>query len=155
MPYLNGLKFIDLFSGIGGFHIALSSFGAKCVFASEWNKHASETYSANYNITPVGDITKVEEKDIPSHDILCAGFPCQAFSVSGKQMGFNDTRGTLFFEVARIAKHHKPKIILLENVKNFAKHDSGKTLKTVILALNEIGYNVYYKILNTSNFGLP
>ena len=104
---------------------------------------------------PAGDITSISEKDIPKHDILCGGFPCQAFSVSGKQMGFNDTRGTLFFDIARIVKFHKPKVLLLENVRNFEKHDDGKTLKTVIKTLNELGYSVFYSVLNASNYGLP
>ena len=152
---LNGLKFIDLFAGIGGFHQSLASFGSNCVFASEWDKHAASTYFDNYNIKPFGDITKVDEKDIPHHDILCAGFPCQAFSVSGNQKGFNDARGTLFFDVARIAKFHKPKILFLENVRNFEKHDNGNTLKVVTKTLDEIGYDVNYKVLNASNYGLP
>jgi DNA (cytosine-5)-methyltransferase 1 len=152
---LKGYKFIDLFAGIGGFHYALKSFGAECVFASEIDKKASETYYINHNIMPKGDITKIKESDIPKHDILCGGFPCQAFSISGKQKGFEDTRGTLFFDIARIANYHKPKILFLENVKNFARHDNGKTLKVVLNTLNEMNYNVHYKVLNTSKFGLP
>ena len=116
--------FIDLFCGIGGFHYALKSFGAKCVFASEWDKHAARVYEENHKTSVTGDITKVDEKNIPSHDILTAGFPCQAFSISGKQKGFQDTRGTLFFDIARITNEHKPKILLLENVKNLIKHDA-------------------------------
>ncbi|WP_159991901.1 DNA (cytosine-5-)-methyltransferase [Pelistega ratti] len=149
------LSFIDLFAGIGGFHQALGSFGAQCVFASEIDKYASQTYFENYGIKPFGDITKINESDIPKHDILCGGFPCQAFSISGKQLGFSDTRGTLFFEIARIIKYHSPKIIFLENVKNFAKHDSGNTLNIVLKTLDELGYNVFYKVLNASNFKLP
>ena len=154
---LNGQTptFIDLFAGIGGFRLALESFGLNCVFSSESNKYAQETYYANFGKTPHGDITEIDSKKIPNHDILCAGFPCQAFSISGKRLGFEDTRGTLFFEIARIAKHHKPKILFLENVKNFASHDEGKTLETVKDTLEEIGYDVFYKILNASNFGLP
>jgi DNA (cytosine-5)-methyltransferase 1 len=154
----NSLKkynFIDLFAGIGGFHYALKSFGANCVFASEWDKHASETYLKNFGIAPKGDITQIDENEIPRHDILCGGFPCQAFSVSGKQKGFDDTRGTLFFDIARIVNHHKPKVLFLENVKNLAKHDDGKTLKTIIKTLENLNYTVYYKIFNASNFGLP
>lgn len=147
--------FIDLFAGIGGFHQALNHFGAKCVFASEIDKHASDTYYDNYHIAPFGDITKIDEKAIPAHDILCAGFPCQAFSISGKQKGFDDVRGTLFFDIVRIAKHHKPKIILLENVKNLTKHDNGNTLKVILSHLNELGYTVYYQVLNASYFGVP
>lgn len=153
--FLKGYKFIDLFAGIGGFHYALSAFGGECVFASEWDKHAAETYSENFKIFPDGDIIQIDETKIPSHDILCAGFPCQAFSISGKQQGFEDTRGTLFFDIARIANYHKPKILFLENVKNLAKHDKGKTLKIIISTLDSIGYNIYYEVLNTSNYGLP
>lgn len=152
---LNKYKFIDLFAGIGGFHFALSSLGAKCVFASEWDKHASETYKINFGIEPKGDITLINETEIPNHDILCGGFPCQAFSVSGKQKGFDDTRGTLFFDIARIVNHHRPKVLFLENVKNLAKHDEGKTLVIIIKTLENLEYTVFTKILNASNFGLP
>ena len=147
--------YIDLFAGIGGFHLALSSFGSKCVFASEWDKYAAETYQQNFNLKPNGDITKINESEIPKHDILCGGFPCQAFSVSGKQKGFEDIRGTLFFDIARIVKEHSPKVLFLENVKNLAKHDEGKTLKTIIKTLEELNYTVFTKIFNASNFGLP
>lgn len=156
--YFNSLekyKFIDLFSGIGGFHLALSSFGAKCVFASEIDKYAQKIYSDNFGILPKGDITKIKEEEVPQHDILCAGFPCQAFSISGKQLGFEDSRGTLFFEIARITKYHKPKILFLENVSNFEKHDEQNTLKRVIKILESLNYKVYYKILNSSHFGVP
>lgn len=152
---LKDYKFIDLFAGIGGFHYALNSFGAECVFASEIDKKASEIYFLNHGLPPQGDITKIDEKEIPKHDILCGGFPCQAFSISGKQKGFEDTRGTLFFDIARIVNYHKPKILFLENVKNFVRHDKGKTLDTVIKTLKELNYTVFYKVLNTSNFGLP
>ncbi len=152
---LQNYKFIDLFAGIGGFHLALDSLGAKCIFASEWDKFAIETYEENFNLRPFGDITKIDEKDIPNHDILCGGFPCQAFSISGKQKGFEDTRGTLFFDIARIVNYHKPKVLFLENVKNLAKHDDGKTLKTIIKTLEELEYSVFTKVLNSSNFGLP
>lgn len=152
---LKGIKYIDLFAGIGGFHQAMDSFGAKCVFASEWDKHAQQVYHENYGIKPFGDITEINEKDVPAHDVICAGFPCQAFSISGNQLGFKDTRGTLFFDVIRIARHHKPKMLLLENVRNFAKHDDGKTLKVVIKTLEDSGYNVFHRVLNASNFGVP
>lgn len=147
--------YIDLFSGIGGFHLALSAFGAKCVFASEWDKYAAETYEQNFNLKPYGDITKISEDEIPKHDILCGGFPCQAFSVSGKQKGFEDIRGTLFFDIARIVEKHSPKVLFLENVKNLAKHDDGKTLKTILYTLEVLNYTVFTKIFNSSNFGLP
>ncbi|MGI0481028.1 DNA cytosine methyltransferase [Geminocystis sp. CENA526] len=155
MNLLKGKTFIDLFAGIGGFHQALSYYGAKCVFASEWDKYCQEIYLKNYGILPEGDITIIPENEIPSHDILCAGFPCQAFSISGKQLGFNDTRGTLFFDIVRIAKYHQPSLLILENVKNFARHDEGKTLKVVKNTLNEIGYDIFYQVLNASNFGVP
>jgi DNA (cytosine-5)-methyltransferase 1 len=152
---LLGYAFIDLFAGIGGFRYALESFGAKCVYTSEWDIHAQNVYEYNFGEKPAGDITKVDEKDIAKHNILCGGFPCQAFSISGKQKGFEDTRGTLFFDVARIAKYHKPQIVFLENVKNFERHDKGKTLKVVTKTLSDIGYNVYYKVLNAGFFGVP
>ncbi len=152
---LNQVIYIDLFAGIGGFHQAMNSFGGKCVFASEWDKEAAKTYFDNYGIMPAGDITKIKAQQIPRHDLLCGGFPCQAFSISGKQNGFNDTRGTLFFDVARIVKYHTPKVLLLENVRNFEKHDNGKTLKTVIHTLQKLNYNIFYKVLNASNYGLP
>lgn len=113
---LKSYRFIDLFAGLGGFRLALESFGAECVYSSEWDKAAQEVYKKNFGEIPDGDITKVDENTIPPHDIICAGFPCQAFSISGKQKGFEDSRGTLFFDVARIARRHKPKIIFLENV---------------------------------------
>jgi len=148
-------SFIDLFSGIGGFHIALSSLGGRAVFASEWDKDAAEVYEKNFGLKPEGDITKISEKDIPDHDILCAGFPCQAFSISGKQLGFEDSRGTLFFDVARIAKEKQPKVMFLENVKNLARHDGGKTLTVIKKTLDEIGYNVFDDVLDASKFGVP
>ena len=149
------LKFIDLFAGIGGFHIALSSLGGEAVFASEWDKDAATVYENNFKLKPAGDITKISEKSIPDHDILCAGFPCQAFSISGKQLGFEDSRGTLFFDVARIAKEKQPKVMFLENVKNLARHDGGKTLAVIKKTLDEIGYDVYDKVLDASKFGVP
>lgn len=152
---LSRYSFIDLFSGIGGFHIALSSFGAKCVFASEWDKYAALTYEENFGIKPFGDITKINEKEVPKHDFLCAGFPCQSFSISGKQKGFEDVRGSLFFEIIRIANYHKPKVVFLENVKNLINHDGGRTLKVIIDTLEELNYSVFFKVLNSSNFGLP
>lgn len=153
--HLQGLRYIDLFAGIGGFHQALSSFGATCVFASEWDKYAAETYFANYDIFPKGDITKIEASNIPAHDILCGGFPCQAFSISGKQRGFEDVRGTLFFDIARIVKHHQPKLLFLENVRNFERHDGGNTLKVILKTLDELGYNVNHKVLNANDYNLP
>jgi len=149
------LKFIDLFAGIGGFRIALEKHGAKCVFTSEWDEPAQITYKENFGDMPHGDITKINEADIPKHDILCAGFPCQAFSISGKQKGFKDARGTLFFDIARIAKHHQPKVLFLENVKNLVIHYHGNTLKIILRILDEIGYNAYYQVLMASHYGVP
>ena len=148
-------KFIDLFAGLGGFRLAFESFGAKCVFSSEWDKYAQEVYKMNFNDTPNGDITEVQEKDIPEHDFLCGGFPCQAFSISGNRKGFEDTRGTLFFDIVRIVKHHKPKVLFLENVKNLIKHDAGNTLNVIKRRLDDVGYNVFYSVLNASYFGVP
>ncbi|MCL2373909.1 MAG: DNA (cytosine-5-)-methyltransferase [Treponema sp.] len=152
---LKGYKYIDLFAGIGGFHLAMKSYDAECVFASEWDRSAAQVYENNFGIKPFGDITKIKEAHIPEHDILCGGFPCQAFSISGKQKGFDDTRGTLFFDIARIVKYHSPKILFLENVKNFEKHDKGKTLKIIITTLADLGYDVNHKVLNASDYGLP
>ena len=152
---LNGVRFIDLFCGIGGFHQALSSYGAECVFASEIDQKAKEVYQKNYKIEPKGDICKIKSKDIPKHDILCAGFPCQAFSISGKQNGFEDKNGKLFFEIVRIARYHKPKVILLENVKNLMSHNEGKTIATIEKSLQRIGYTTYKKVLCASDFGVP
>lgn len=152
---LEDFSFIDLFCGIGGFRLALESFGAKCIFSIDNNKQAVKTYDANFNSNSYGDITLINEEDIPKHDILCAGFPCQAFSISGKQKGFEDTRGTLFFDVVRIAEFHKPKILFLENVGNLMNHDKGRTFKIIKKTLRSIGYNVYYDILNASKFGVP
>ena len=126
---LKGKKFIDLFCGLGGFRLALESYGAECVFSSDIENYVSKVYEKNFGANPLSDITKVDENEIPKHDILCAGFPCQAFSISGKQKGFEDTRGTLFREVVRIAKFHQPELLILENVKNLEKHDNGILLK--------------------------
>ena len=152
---LAGYTFIDLFAGIGGFHIALGSMGAQCVYASEWDSAAQQVYVNNFGILPDGDITKVDESLIPDHDILCAGFPCQAFSISGKQRGFNDSRGTLFFDVARIVRAKQPKVVFLENVKNFASHDGGRTLDVVRSTMIELGYSFHAKVLNAVDYGVP
>ena len=152
-------KFIDLFAGIGGFRIALQNLGGKCVFTSEWDENAKKTYRANFGETPFGDITKPKTKNyIPKDfDVLCAGFPCQAFSIAGKRGGFEDTRGTLFFDVAEIIKEKKPKAIFLENVKGLKSHDKGKTLETILNVLrNDLGYYVPEpQIMNAKEFGVP
>jgi DNA (cytosine-5)-methyltransferase 1 len=151
--------FIDLFAGIGGFRLALQNLGGECVFTSELDEKAQLTYKANFGDVPFGDITKeITKQYIPdSFDILCAGFPCQAFSIAGKRGGFEDTRGTLFFEVAEIIKRKKPKAIFLENVKGLTNHGQGKTLATILHVLrNELGYFVPEpQILNAKNFGVP
>ena len=152
-------KFIDLFAGIGGFRLALQNLGGKCVFTSEWDADAKRTYSANFGEVPFGDITQEKIKAyIPDDfDILCAGFPCQSFSIAGKRGGFDDTRGTLFFEVAEIIKRKRPKAIFLENVKGLRNHNGGRTLDTIINVLrNDLGYFVPEpQIINAKDFGLP
>lgn len=153
--YLQDMKFIDLFAGLGGFRIALESLGAKCVYSNEWDEPVKKVYEENFGDIPEGDITLVDENTIPDHDILCAGFPCQAFSISGKQRGFEDSRGTLFFDVARIVKAKKPKIVFMENVKNFATHDEGRTLAVVKVTMEELGYTFYQKVLNAVDYGVP
>lgn len=152
---LSGYTFIDLFAGLGGFRIALESLGAKCVYSNEWDGPVREVYKNNFGDIPDDDITKVDENSIPNHDILCAGFPCQAFSISGKQLGFEDSRGTLFFDIARIVNVHKPKIVFMENVRNFVSHDQGKTLLVVKSIMEELGYEFYHKVLNAANYGIP
>ncbi len=166
----NEFKFIDLFAGIGGFHIAMHAVGGKCVFASEWDKYARITYEHNFSkISPVlfktnnfnSDINDAVIEEIPNFDVLCAGFPCQPFSHAGLKKGFEDTRGTLFFKIAEIINHKvnnlniPPKVILLENVKGLKGHDKGNTLKTIVEVLDSLGYDVNYKILNSKNFGVP
>ena len=152
---LTGMTFIDLFAGLGGFRIALESLGAKCVYSNEWDEPVRKVYAENFGDIPDGDITKVNENNIPEHDILCAGFPCQAFSISGKQRGFEDSRGTLFFDIARIVKAKRPKVVFLENVKNFATHDDGKTLAVVKATMEELGYHFYQKVLSAVDYGVP
>ncbi len=149
---------IDLFAGIGGIRLGFQQAfkeDIEFVFSSEIDKYACQTYSANFGDVPYGDITKIHESDIPKHDILLAGFPCQAFSIAGKRLGFEDTRGTLFFEVARVIKYHKPKVVFLENVKGFINHDKGKTFGVVKETLKELGYKIFYKVLNAKDYGVP
>lgn len=149
--------FIDLFAGIGGIRLPFSELGYKCLFSSEWDKYAQKTYFANFGELPFGDICKDSTKRfIPeSFDVLLAGFPCQAFSIMGKMKGFEDTRGTLFFEVASILKKHKPKAFVLENVKQLTTHDSGNTFRVILETLTEIGYTYKWAILNALDFGVP
>lgn len=147
--------FIDLFAGIGGFRTALEKKGMKCVFSSEIDVKAQEAYFKNFGEVPSGDITEISEKKIPPHDILCAGFPCQSFSISGQSKGFDDDRGRLFYEIVRIAQYHQPHVLLLENVKNILTIDNGNVIKTIETKLDEIGYTLNKHILNASYFGIP
>lgn len=157
-------KFIDLFAGIGGFRLALQAAGGQCVFSSEWEKHAKATYLENFGEVPFGDLKQFTgdgenaalfKNAIPAHDILAGGFPCQAFSQAGRQLGFNDARGTLFFEILKIAKARRPEILILENVKRLKTHDGGRTFSVITNSLREIGYQVYAKVLRAYDFGLP
>lgn len=148
-------KFIDLFAGIGGIRLPFDELGGKCVFSSEIDKFARQTYLANYNEEPHGDITKIEPTSIPKFDLLLAGFPCQPFSQAGLQKGFNDTRGTLYFYILKIIEHHQPQAILLENVKRLKTHDKGKTFKVIQDSLENLGYRVSSQILAAKDFGIP
>lgn len=154
---MNNFKFIDLFSGIGGFHQAMENLGGECVFASEIDSHCIETYYKNYNIDASHNIRDINAEDIPTHDVLCAGFPCQAFSKAGFQKGMRDTRGTLFFEIERILQYHKTKYIILENVRNLVSHDQGNTWKTIHSHLKALGYRLTPVpiIISPHQFGIP
>lgn len=174
----NSFEFIDLFAGVGGIRLPFQEMGGKCVFTSEWDKFSKKTYAANYGEYPNGDITQIRADEIPPHDVLLAGFPCQAFSQAGLRQGFNDTRGTMFFEIQRILAHHRPKAFLLENVKQLKGHDKGRTLKTILAILrgedvgdvpsdipmssdarrglnSELDYEVGFRVLSSNNFGVP
>lgn len=148
-------SFIDLFAGIGGIRIPFDELGYQCLFSSEWDPKACKTYFANFGTVPFGDITKIPANKIPKHDVLLAGFPCQAFSIIGKMQGFADTRGTMFFEIERILKYHQTPYILLENVKQLVGHDKGRTFKVILEHLEQLGYHVKWQILNALDFGLP
>ena len=157
-----GFSFIDLFAGIGGFHQAMTKLGGTCVYAAEKDKETAETYMKNYHIDALNDITKLDPNDIPQHDVLCAGFPCQSFSKAGKQEGFGDVRGVLFFDIIRILKNHierygGPRFLILENVRNLVSHDSSKTWKRIKQELKDIGYNVIENplIVSPHYFGIP
>jgi DNA (cytosine-5)-methyltransferase 1 len=149
------LRFIDLFAGIGGIRIGLERAGAKCVFSSEWDSDAATAYEAYFGDRPAGDITKIENSEIPDHDILAGGFPCQAFSIIGGMKGFRDTRGTLFFEIERILRAKRPRAFLLENVRNLVSHDKGETFKVILEHLRKLGYHVHWRVLNALNYNLP
>ncbi|ACL34349.1 DNA (cytosine-5-)-methyltransferase [Borreliella burgdorferi] len=148
-------KFIDLFCGIGGFRVALQKQGMECVFSCDIDKYAQTAYQKNFGDKPYGDVTEIPEDKIPRHEILCAGFPCQPFSISGKKLGTKDIRGRLFYEIIRIAQYHKPLVMILENVKNIMSMDNGEVIKDIRQKLDEIGYNVHINVLNASNFGVP
>lgn len=177
-PSSADFTFIDLFAGIGGIRYGFQRNGGHCVFSSEWDKFAKKTYAANYGEIPHGDITKIAAHDIPKHDVLLAGFPCQSFSQAGLKQGFNDTRGTMFFEIQRILAHHRPKAFLLENVKQLKGHDKGRTLQTILAILEgravpdipeevpmsddarkslgtKLNYRVGFRVLKAANFGVP
>lgn len=149
------LDYIDLFAGIGGLRLPFDEMGDRCVFSSEIDESACDTYEANYGHRPAGDITKIDASEIPSHDLLLAGFPCQAFSIMGLGKGFADTRGTMFFEVERILNYHRPNVVLLENVRRLVTHDRGRTFSVMMQRLKKLGYHVKWQILNALNFGLP
>lgn len=151
----NNFKFIDLFCGLGGFRIALEKQNCNCVFSSDIDKAVAQVYENNFGEYPSGDITKIDSNEIPDFDILCGGFPCQSFSIAGKRLGFEDSRGTMFFEVARILKEKKPKAFILENVKGITNHDNGKTLETILTILDGLGYTYVQKVINAKNIGIP
>src|SRR5581483_3232266 len=151
----NPYAFIDLFAGIGGIRIAFERAGARCVFSSEWDGPCQDVYEANFGERPAGDIAAVPSADIPSHDILAGGFPCQAFSIIGDRMGFADTRGTLFFEIERILRDKRPRAFLLENVKQLVTHDRGRTFRTILGKLKALGYHTHWTVLNGLDFGVP
>ena len=152
---MNSFSFIDLFAGIGGIRIPFEKLGGTCVCSSEWDEHAQRTYAHNFGEIPAGDITQINEVDIPDHDILLAGFPCQPFSIIGDKQGFEDTRGTLFFDIVRILKQKQPSAFLLENVKQLLTHDKGQTFAVIQEQLTRLGYTTYHKVLNALDFGLP
>ncbi|MDQ0174403.1 DNA (cytosine-5-)-methyltransferase [Bacillus chungangensis] len=153
---MSKFTYIELFAGIGGFRQALDKLGGECVFASEIDKFAKQAYATLYSDNHLyGDITKIKESNIPNHELIVAGIPCQAFSVAGKRRGFEDTRGTLFFDVARIAKEKRPKVIWIENVKGLVGHDKGRTLDTIVQTLNDFGYTFDFNVLNSKYFGVP
>lgn len=163
------MRFIDLFSGMGGFRVAMESLDDTCVFSADFDHHACETYEKNFGEFPLVDISNLDEKKVPAHDIMTAGFPCQPFSIGGYRRGFDDTRGTLFFDVLRILRHHGPKVFILENVKGLINHDEGRTFATILNSLAEeingvpnvakskdnLGYCVFWKLLNAKDFGVP
>lgn len=152
---MKNIKFIDLFAGIGGIRLGFEKNGYKCIYSNEINDHACEMYEANFGVNPKGDITKLDPKTLPDFDVLVGGFPCQSFSICGKQKGFDDARGTLFFDICRILDEKKPMAFMLENVFNLVTHDKGNTFKVMQKSLNDLGYTISYKVLNARDFGVP
>lgn len=153
---LQSFSFIDLFAGLGGIRLGFERAGGKCVFSSEWDKSAQQSYFANFGEIPYGDITRIDSSEIPHFDILCAGFPCQPFSIIGDKQGFrHETQGTLFFEIERILREKMPKAFMLENVRNLISHDKGRTFAIILEHLKNLGYYTHYKVLNALDFGLP
>lgn len=153
---LQSFSFIDLFAGLGGIRLGFERAGAKCVFSSEWDKSAQQSYFANFGEIPYGDITRTDSSEIPHFDILCAGFPCQPFSIIGDKQGFrHETQGTLFFEIERILRDKSPKAFMLENVRNLISHDKGRTFRVILEHLENLGYYTHYEVLNALDFGLP
>jgi DNA (cytosine-5)-methyltransferase 1 len=152
---MHSYKTIDLFAGIGGIRLGFQAYGCENVFSSEWDRAAQCMYEANFGEKPCGDINLIQPQDIPEHDILLAGFPCQPFSIAGKGLGFADTRGTLFFNIESVLSIKKPRAFLLENVKRLTTHDSGQTFNVILQQLHKLGYTVYYQVLNSLNFGVP
>ncbi len=155
LPDPDGLRFIDLFCGIGGFHAAAKSLGMTGVFACDIDEPCRAAYSHNYGLIPAGDIAAIPAEDIPDHELLCAGFPCQPFSIIGDRAGFADARGTLFFEILRILEAKRPPMVVLENVRQLVSHDGGKTIARILESLRGLGYWADYRILNALKFGLP
>jgi len=152
----DAFRFIDLFAGIGGIRLGFESVGGRCVFSSEWDEQATKTYEANFGEKPAGDITQIKVEDIPTFDILLGGFPCQPFSIIGDKEGFeHETQGTLFFDILRILEAKMPSAFMLENVRNLTAHDKGNTFRVIIKNLEDLGYNVYSKVLNALDFGVP
>jgi DNA (cytosine-5)-methyltransferase 1 len=150
------MKFISLFTGIGGFDLALDRLGHQCLYANDIDKYCKITYDKHFDTKlTLSDIRTIKASDIPDHDLLVGGFPCQSFSVAGKRGGFADTRGTLFFEIARILKERQPRLFILENVKGLLSHDQGKTFTIIISTLDELGYDLQWQVLNSKNFGVP
>lgn len=149
------ITFIDLFCGIGSFHYSFKKMNWECIMACDIDKAARDTYQSNYGIVPLGDVTEIVPKDIPNYDVLCAGFPCQPFSQCGKHKGFDDKRGTLFFNIMKFVEYHKPKVIILENVQGLLKHDNGNTFNRIKNDIKEQNYTVSYKVIKCSDYGLP